>query len=712
MMKKLLFAMLAAIMAIGVNATEIPIYGDVTLSDYYAMFDGSGATPDNDNSYEGRANYWFKYNSNLSIAMICWVEGFSASPIQGNSLTLPTTVTIDGKSHKVVGLYKPGSNNIFRDGTQNLTTLNIPEGYEFIYGDYALNLEALTSLKLPASLKWISVWALDKCTAVTTLTLADNANTPLHVEGYKAYGAGLCSSMPLTTVTIGRNIECDGAFFSYSNFPCAANLKNVTITGAVRTLPEYLFYDMPKLNNLTIHEGLTAISKGAFEYCTALTSVTIPGSVKRIADDAFRYDGELVTLNLGNGVQTIGECAFRDCKKVTSLTLPASLQSINVWAFQDMTGVKTLTIEDSATPLWVQHYRGFQQGLFTDFAEGFTCYMGRNFDLHADDDAGVSLADPPLRASKVGKVTMSDRVTALNLYEFDNCNLLTMVTPSKNITEIPERAFYNNEKLTGFTVPDKVTAIGVQAFAYDTSMVALDLGKGVKTIAENAFRDCKKVTSLTLPASLQSINVWAFQGMTGVKTLTIEDSATPLWVQHYRGFQQGLFTDFAEGFTCYMGRNFDLHADDDAGVSLADPPLRASKVGELTLGVAVGPLNDSEFENCKKLTKITSAATTVPTCPSADVFYNVNKDIPVYVPKNSIAAYQAAIGWELFTNIQKIAKRGDIDGNDTVDIGDINIIINTMLGKTGEQFDGGDLNGDGKIDIADINMVINIMLGK
>ena len=527
--------MLAAIMAIGVNATEIPIYGDVALSDYYAMFDGSGATPDNDNSYEGRANYWFKYNSNLSIAMICWVEGFSASPIQGNSLTLPTTVTIDGKSHKVVGLYKPGSNNIFRDGTQNLTTLNIPEGYEFIYGDYALNLEALTSLKLPASLKWISVWALDKCTAVTTLTLADNANTPLHVEGYKAYGAGLCSSMPLTTVTIGRNIECDGAFFSYSNFPCAANLKNVTITGAVRTLPEYLFYDMPKLNNLTIHEGLTAISKGAFEYCTALTSVTIPGSVKRIADDAFRYDGELVTLNLGNGVQTIGECAFRDCKKVTSLTLPASLQSINVWAFQDMTGVKTLTIEDSATPLWVQHYRAFRAGLFTDFAEGFTCYMGRNFDLHADDDAGVSLADPP---------------------------------------------------------------------------------------------------------------------------------------------------------------------------------LRASKVGELTLGVAVGPLNDSEFENCKKLTKITSAATTVPTCPSANVFYNVNKDIPVYVPKNSIAAYQAAIGWELFTNIQKIAKRGDIDGNDTVDIGDINIIINTMLGKTGEQFDGGDLNGDGKIDIADINMVINIMLGK
>ena len=711
MMKKLLFAMLAAIMAIGVNATEIPIYGDVALSDYYAMFDGSGATPVND-SYEGRANYWFKYNSNLSIAMICWVEGFSASPIQGNSLTLPTTVTIDGKSHKVVGLYKPGSNNIFRDGTQNLTTLNIPEGYEFIYGDYALNLEALTSLKLPASLKWISVWALDKCTAVTTLTLADNATTPLHVEGYKTYGAGLCSSMPLTTVTIGRNIECDGAFFSYSNFPCAANLKNVTITGPVRTLPENLYYDMPKLNNLTIHEGLTAISKGAFEYCTALTSVTIPGSVKSIADYAFRYDGELVTLNLGNGVQTIGEGAFRDCKKVTSLTLPASLQSINVWAFQDMTGVKTLTIEDSASPLWVQHYRAFQHGLFTDFAEGFTCYMGRNFDLHADDDAGVSLADPPLRASKVGKVTMSDQVTALNIYEFDNCKLLTTVTPSKNITEIPERAFYNNEKLTGFAVPDKVTAIGVQAFAYDTSMVALDLGKGVKTIAESAFRDCKKVTSLTLPTSLQSINVWAFQGMTGVKTLTVEDSATPLWVQHYRGFQQGLFTDFAEGFTCYMGRNFDLHADDDAGVSLADPPLRASKVGELSLGIAVGPLNDSEFENCKKLTKITSAATTVPTCPSANVFYNVNKDIPVYVPKNSIAAYQAATGWELFTNIQKIAKRGDVDGNDSVDIGDINIIINSMLGKIGQEVEGLDLNGNGQVDIADINIIINIMLGK
>ena len=147
-------------------------------------------------------------------------------------------------------------------------------------------------------------------------------------------------------------------------------------------------------------------------------------------------------------------------------------------------------------------------------------------------------------------------------------------------------------------------------------------------------------------------------------------------------------------------------------MSLADPPLRASKVGELTIGIAVGPLNDSEFENCKKLTKITSAATTVPTCPSANVFYNVDKNIPVYVPKNSIAAYKAAIGWELFYNIQKIVKRGDINGDDTVDIADINILINAMLGKAGQQFDGGDLNGDGTVDIADINAAINIMLGK
>ncbi len=58
---------------------------------------------------------------------------------------------------------------------------------------------------------------------------------------------------------------------------------------------------------------------------------------------------------------------------------------------------------------------------------------------------------------------------------------------------------------------------------------------------------------------------------------------------------------------------------------------------------------------------------------------------------------------------------GDVTGDGTVDISDVNAIINIMLGKTvtsDELLVASDLTGDGKVDITDVNNAINMMLGK
>ena len=57
---------------------------------------------------------------------------------------------------------------------------------------------------------------------------------------------------------------------------------------------------------------------------------------------------------------------------------------------------------------------------------------------------------------------------------------------------------------------------------------------------------------------------------------------------------------------------------------------------------------------------------------------------------------------------------GDVNGDGKVDISDVNIVINVMLGKDTNAIHKAksDLNGDGKVDISDVNAVINIMLGK
>ena len=56
---------------------------------------------------------------------------------------------------------------------------------------------------------------------------------------------------------------------------------------------------------------------------------------------------------------------------------------------------------------------------------------------------------------------------------------------------------------------------------------------------------------------------------------------------------------------------------------------------------------------------------------------------------------------------------GDVNGDGTIDIADVNIVINLILGNDSPyRYDGrGDVNGDGTIDIADVNAIINIILG-
>lgn len=54
---------------------------------------------------------------------------------------------------------------------------------------------------------------------------------------------------------------------------------------------------------------------------------------------------------------------------------------------------------------------------------------------------------------------------------------------------------------------------------------------------------------------------------------------------------------------------------------------------------------------------------------------------------------------------------GDVTGDGQVDIADVNVVINMMLGKAAPTA-AGDVTGDGAVDIADVNRVINLMLGK
>ncbi|MCQ2289474.1 MAG: dockerin type I repeat-containing protein, partial [Muribaculaceae bacterium] len=68
---------------------------------------------------------------------------------------------------------------------------------------------------------------------------------------------------------------------------------------------------------------------------------------------------------------------------------------------------------------------------------------------------------------------------------------------------------------------------------------------------------------------------------------------------------------------------------------------------------------------------------------------------------------------DLFPEPTPDFKTGDVNGDDTVDVTDLNILINIVLGNDNASNYGGraDVTGDGTVDVSDVNALLNIVLG-
>ena len=78
--------------------------------------------------------------------------------------------------------------------------------------------------------------------------------------------------------------------------------------------------------------------------------------------------------------------------------------------------------------------------------------------------------------------------------------------------------------------------------------------------------------------------------------------------------------------------------------------------------------------------------------------------------------YNLTVNFEDWTLVitKKTYLKGDVDGNGTVDVTDVNIVVNIILGKDSADKYGGraDVNGVDGVDVSDVNAIVNIILGK
>ena len=518
-----------------------------------------------------------------------------------------------------------------------------------------------------------------------------------------------------------QSFEVDGIFYNVTSstdltaevVPCVNNKYegSIVIPSQVSYLnKEYTvtrvgslaFSQCFNLSSITLPNTVTSIGSQAFYYCKSLTSITIPITVKTIEFRAFGDCSNLTSINIPSGVTRIEQGLFYGCSKLKAVTIPSSVNTIDIYAFRDCSNLSSIVIPKSVTSIGDEAFSGCTSltsvtsvaatpptlgfsvfsteptaklyvpknsntayasagwnSYFSSIAEiSGSCGANLTWILCNDGElivegtgamSNYSMDTSPwaIYSESITKATIKEGVTTIGDYAFQGCTALTSASLPTGLTSIGKYAFQWCEALVTINIPTTVVSMGIGAFYY-CSLTSLTLPEGIKNIEQstftgneftsvvipqgvtvigvNSFCDCKQLESVTIPNSVQTIGEMAFQYCPKLASVAIPNSVVT--IERYA---------------------FD----------------RCSSLATLSIGEGVTGIGKQAFSDCSKLESVICKAVTPPAIDAVNTFYNVNKTIPVYVPKSSVAAYKSANYWKEFTNIQSIPKIVSVTDSNT-----------------------------------------------
>ena len=512
---------------------------------------------------------------------------------------IPSTVSYNGEIYTVASI---GEEAFF--GCTDLISIEIPNSVTFIENGAFNECSSLTSIYIPNSVISIGNYTFNNCTSLKELYIEDG-DTTLELGYSSEYDKyGLFYDCSLEILYIGRNLGYDATDPRAYNSPFSEQekLKTITISNRVTFIGEELFSFCSSLKTIEIPNSVTTIGNGAFCRCDSLTSIEIPSSVTSVQtnyDDhdpiygAFERCSNLKTVTFGEDSQltSIGVKTFYGCSSLTGIEIPNNVTSIKGGAFMDCDSLTSIEIPNSV--ISIDYYSSYD-----------------------------------------------------NFGAFKGCSNLKTVTFGENsqLTSIGERAFMYCSSLTSIEIPNSVISIGYQVFDGCSNLTTVIFGENsqLTSIGWDAFYHCSNLTSIEIPSCVTSIEYNAFEGCTSLKNLRIDDGYSTLELEY------DLFNNCPLD-AIYLGRNLSFESS-ESSENLPFYNMRTLKT--LTIGSYVSEILGKTFYDCSNLESI--YMTSVPPIIAEDTFSNTSYYLTIlYVPKGTLAFYQAANIWKNFWNIQE-----------------------------------------------------------
>ncbi len=423
-------------------------------------------------------------------------------------ISIPRTVYINGIQYSITSL----ADNLFLNNN-DITKVNIPEGFDYIpFGTFS-NCENLKEVNIPNSITTIGNNAFENCTSLTEVFI------PANVTNINFAAFAGCSS--LSEIKVDNNNKNyfaeDGVLFNIvtSNYtylecyPAGKSGTSYTVPSHAQEISNSAFQGASNLTEIIFHNNIRSIGSSAFRNCTGLTEFTYPENMSYIPNTAFYGCTSLKKINLHNNIASIWYGAFYNCTALESFVFPESVRILEGGIFANCSNLKSVTLPQNITSIGA------------DTFENCTSLETISIPANVKEIGAYAFNG----CTALSSITLPDGVTSLGNNTFQGCTSLTSIVVPNNVQKIGNYAFQGCSNLEKIRMSKGLETLGNNAFNECTSLKAIKL-YNIKKLESSTFYGCTSLDSVVLPNSLEKIGLFAFYECSALKEITLPDNLT------------------------------------------------------------------------------------------------------------------------------------------------------------------------------------------
>ncbi|MBN2653196.1 MAG: leucine-rich repeat protein [Spirochaetales bacterium] len=463
-----------------------------------------------------------------------------------------------------------------------------------------------------------------------------------------------------TWTVYGNNINAEEITIP-SFFDSRENAEDDGINWQVTKIGSKAFFEYRNLKKVIIPEGIVEIGEHAFYNCVTLTDVTLPESLETIGDYAFCLILGQEKIKIGSKIKSIGKVAFKttpDESKIKELTINAETPPIlGNEGYGNFNNYCIIRVPDES----VDTYRASWSSR-SSYIIGITWPNDMIIDGDYIYKANYETKTFSIAAANKeisGDITIPNefkgwKVTSIENRSFQDCDKITSVIISENISSIGYETFRNCSILKKMIIKGEISKIYERTFSYATEEIEL------KSINPPI------ISSDTLPAFYRIKQIIVPDGYSQVY------QEAPLWSEYKTKIKEASWPNYEEidgdfKFTAdFFTKTWSIAAanKDIIGVVIIPETFMGwnvtkitsygfsscNKITQIELASTITKIGDGSFCDCTSLETLIVPAeemTIAEFCFSTNQNYTLKK---IIVPEVLVEAYRNANNWKNFAN--------------------------------------------------------------